>query len=98
MLKQPHTIEVDDAALAYSLVEENHEITTPNNAGIFVRSAFFPSQSYQGTLYRLDEHCYYKTTTGDLAEIRIINIFAWNIYGVYYVCERKKIQVLQSTC
>ena len=39
--KQLRTIEVDDAALALSLVEENHEITTPNNAGIFVRSAFF---------------------------------------------------------
>ena len=51
---------------------------------------FHPKAIYQGTLYRLDEHCYYKTTTGDLAAIRIINIFAWNIYGVYYLFVKKR--------
>ena len=78
-------IEPNDAVLALSLVEESHDIATINNAGIFVWSAFFPSHGYQGTLHRLEEHCYYNTATNDLTAMKITDIFAWNISGQYYL-------------
>ena len=63
-------------------------------AAVSVRSIYFPTHSYGGTLYRVGENCVVETST-DLLIVQISQVFAVKVCGTYhsFICGQVFLQL-----
>ena len=88
--KHYYLVEQEELVNAYRVLNENPDrFPTPfegntSTAGFSVRSLFIPQHSYNGVLYRTNEHIF-ANHYGESIVLKITKIFSLNIHEVYHI-------------